>query len=353
MSNNEWVAREACDYARSIILKSSNQAINQQYDDLQRVALSKGLSDLRENLFQQPEFILEDNQGIRNYYEIIAKARKFSLGNCTELALFALEHVVDIAPGVNAEYYHIKGGADHAFIVIGRPIDTNPNKPETWGDSTFICDPWANKVYPASKYLQELKIDFFENRSGISFIIRTEDFDPKLYQLTTLPSINSRMIRNSESEEHIALLQERFEKKSKKIYWAIEELKENLIKIDNRLVKEYQDHDEKHLVIDKLIHNLTAAGKQVLANIEQVYDIKQGQSPFDVLEKALTIQASIYAKAVKTTMEEKKSLWKYNQEQRLSTKCLQFFKIPPKTVRETNQALKEAHKTVKNIGIST
>jgi hypothetical protein len=64
---------------------------------------------------------------------------KFSCGNCAELAAsaFIYLHKLNVRP----LDYMVLGGADHAFVVIGREVDTSDWT--KWGTSAVVCDPWA------------------------------------------------------------------------------------------------------------------------------------------------------------------------------------------------------------------
>ena len=60
--------------------------------------------------------------------------------------VYLLEHSV---PAV--EYYKMER-ASHHFLVIGRRPESDPKKPESWGEDAVICDPWAACCFPASDF---------------------------------------------------------------------------------------------------------------------------------------------------------------------------------------------------------
>jgi hypothetical protein len=64
---------------------------------------------------------------------------KFSCGNCAELAASAFMYLHK--SNVRPLDYMVLEGADHAFVVIGREVDTSDWS--KWGKSAVVCDPWA------------------------------------------------------------------------------------------------------------------------------------------------------------------------------------------------------------------
>ncbi|MCL2161232.1 MAG: DUF4157 domain-containing protein [Betaproteobacteria bacterium] len=68
-------------------------------------------------------------------------------GNCAEQSFIALLYLAD--QGVRpVEVFAFKMDIpDHAYVVIGRQQNSEIDKPETWGDKAFICDPWYGRVY--------------------------------------------------------------------------------------------------------------------------------------------------------------------------------------------------------------
>lgn len=99
---------------------------------------------------------LENNAQVNFITKQVDMAKKYSVGNCTEIALIAMEYIATHDDKISAELFEIAGG-DHVFLVVNRDPKSDSHDPLTWGDSAYICDPWANKVYPAKEYLKELK----------------------------------------------------------------------------------------------------------------------------------------------------------------------------------------------------
>lgn len=49
-------------------------------------------------------------------------------------------------------------GPDHVMLVIGRDPSTDPTSPSTWGETTVICDPWAERSYPVARFNEEMTL---------------------------------------------------------------------------------------------------------------------------------------------------------------------------------------------------
>lgn len=110
-------------------------------------------------------------------------------GNCGEYAMLALKYVVahnnSNSAQINAECYEVQGG-DHVFLVVGREPASNPKDPSTWGESAYICDPWANDVYEAKDYLTKTKgfsTSAVSPPAQFPIINKTIDFDPQEHSL--------------------------------------------------------------------------------------------------------------------------------------------------------------------------
>lgn len=185
---NKYIANQAKQAARTFILEGFTQLQNNDYSSEKRASLVKGVRDMR-------TLIHSLSQDLDDFYYTVEWSKKLSLGNCYEGACIALDYVITHEPFVRAEIYEIKGG-DHIFLVIGRTPHTNPEDPTTWNDEVYICDPWANKVYPARKYLTELKNYVMKgsSRSG-HYTNQIEDFDIATHGLSPISYLNTTHLR--------------------------------------------------------------------------------------------------------------------------------------------------------------
>lgn len=344
----EQVAKRACAYARTYILLGTTQLINNTYPLAKKRSLSKAVYDLRNACNENSLFLLEIDLAIKNFYQTIELCKKYSLGNCYELALMALDYVVHNASEVDAEVYQIKGG-DHVFLVIGRPEKSHINKPETWGNEAYICDPWSNDVYPASQYLSKIKNYYRVGDDAQIYNNYTEDFNPSKHVLSPLGRYNTSHIRSAQSDEHLKKMIKFFEEKSAYLLNAMNTLEEKLTDIAIRLLENYGDDNEKIAVICKMIQQLHSSAEAIRANINKDHE-ETDYIKFRVsLEKRLSKNVDAYSQAIKLDNEDKKVLYKYNNEDSLSSRIMRFFNIPPTTVSKTNQALHDTAEEIKII----
>ena len=72
----------------------------------------------------------------------------YGVGNCGEQASMAFFYLCE-RHVQSLELMFINNG-DHAFVVLGRKSDSNISDYTTWGEHAVVCDPWANRYYPAS-----------------------------------------------------------------------------------------------------------------------------------------------------------------------------------------------------------
>lgn len=257
----------ACKYAREHITGGSTQIENNGYHPDIRHQLKMDMKKLRseqeELNWNTLSFQLESN--LRTFYCCIDNCKKLMRGNCQELAFMALDYVIQHVPYVNAEIYMISGG-DHVFLVIGRDPESDQTKPETWGSSAYICDPWAKKTYLASEYLTNLTN--FKQRTEDGAEHRTSDgkstytnhktpFDPNAHKLKKLYDCGSNerdalSLRKQLDENKIAFIREQFEQKTYAVIESIELLDSRLEQLKTRYNKNEPKAEIIHRVRDQL-----------------------------------------------------------------------------------------------------
>ncbi|MBL7478395.1 hypothetical protein [Legionella bononiensis] len=349
IGTSEQVAQRACDYSRSYILMGSTQLVTNSYLAIQQYSLRKALFDLRYACRESRIYALEIDKAIKRFYQTIDLCKKYSLGNCYELALMALDYVVHFAPQVDAEVYYIIGG-DHAFLVIGKEKNSHPNKPETWGNNAYICDPWANDVYPASQYRARTK-NFYrtlDSQSG-TYINQTQNFNPLRHSLSPMKNASTQHIRQTQSEHHLKKIVKFFEEKNTYILNAMNFLEGRLTVIVNRLIENYGKDNEKSMVISKVMEQLNNSAAAIRESINEKYNLSDYRSLRDTLENSLKQNVNAYVQAVKISQKDYDALYQYHNKSAFSTFILQFFNIPPITVRLTKEALRTATDEVQRV----
>lgn len=360
-SNNEIreQAEEAKNYAKQFILKGSTQLENNSFDARQRNHLTVGIENLRQLVWdcdeKNQDSILEYDEVTTEFYETIEKSKKYSLGNCKELAMLALDYIAT-KTNLDAEVYNIDNvegqyGADHGFLVIGRAKDSDPNQPETWGNNAYICDPWSNQVYPASEYRTQLK-NFFSIPTNYStdYTNMVQDFDPNLHRLVPAENYNTTYIRKHNSTEHMAKALTSFHQKQQMILDATHRLDQRLDKIADRLKTQYDENDPKYKAImekkkhvGELISNLEKKISQAPTSITNYNDIHH------VLNKELVGTLQLTKDAIKSLKADQDVLAKPRETNAFKAFVIKFMKIKPKSEVETKKASNEFLAELHNI----
>lgn len=84
-------------------------------------------------------------------------AEKYHCGNCAEHAAVAFGYLKNA--GIRPiEYMAFMSSIfeDHGFVVIGRKISTDLNKPLAWGTEVAVCDPYYDKAYPVASIVAQM-----------------------------------------------------------------------------------------------------------------------------------------------------------------------------------------------------
>jgi hypothetical protein len=79
--------------------------------------------------------------------------RTYHCGNCGEYASVAFMYCVRQSGIHSLMYVDANPSVDHCFVVIGRNLESDVEKPTAWGDDCWICDAWDNKVFRTSVFL--------------------------------------------------------------------------------------------------------------------------------------------------------------------------------------------------------
>lgn len=326
------IGKEACEYARLQILKGGTQLEN---NDLSRedflshhFAVTKVRTASQNNL-DSSNILLPES--LTSYMNRISFTSKYSVGNCHELALQALDYLLKYQPDCEGELYAIFGG-DHGFLVLNRDPTSNPADPETWGDSAVICDPWANKVFAAKEYRSKLKNFYFDE----ILKNRLEDFNPSKHSLGLHKDdsdmiISTRSIR--EMREDQKTLKEKFVELSAKLIQNLINYKDILEKERNRLQKQYGDNNFKFLIINVKIGDIEKLLKEIATKNSTLINSNRFQSAEvakEELEKMLREMFSSVKSHVEFNEIEKKELFQLKGTDS-KTAAMKIFGIHSKT----------------------
>lgn len=113
-----------------------------------------------------------------------SQAVKYNVGACDEMTAIAFMAGLQKTQA-KLDMYSIEDG-NHAFLVIGRSLNSDSEDFTTWGPNCVICDPWSRKVYPASQISTMLMgCEPGMRVGGIPVLI---PFNPSMHKLSLLSS---------------------------------------------------------------------------------------------------------------------------------------------------------------------
>ena len=158
--SNEEIGLQANAYALAFIDTCSTSVSFNQHNLATQFEIQSQIAAMRKEVSaasqSSPQISLSLDKSIDDFYASTYFSKQQRSGNCSEYSDLALEYIAEHHPTSHAEVFHIEGG-DHVFLVLGRDKNSNPSNPDTWGSNAAFCDPWANKVYPASDYQKNLQ----------------------------------------------------------------------------------------------------------------------------------------------------------------------------------------------------
>jgi hypothetical protein len=143
---------------------------------------------------------LDADYNLFKFYNSVDGAIAEKTGNCGELASLGLYYIAMNYPDVPAEMFHIEGG-DHAFLILGRPINSNIKDPLSWTNA-IVCDPFEKTFYPIEDYLSKMK-NFVVTQVGDKQINVEEEFDIERHKLNKIESNDSAYINSFNTNEKI------------------------------------------------------------------------------------------------------------------------------------------------------
>jgi hypothetical protein len=352
---NEQLGQDACAYAREQIIDGGTQLVNNQYHPAKRRALRQAVSDMRKAA-RKTEFLVDIDKSLRFFEAKIEKSKQLSIGNCQELALMAMHHVLISQSKATAEVYHIEGG-DHAFLVIGRKKESKPHEPETWGEDAYICDPWSNSVYPATEYLTKTKNFFSTRLPEGDYKNNIEDFNPSKHKLSPIPNQNKDYILST-TEKSNKILLEVFATMNERYLTIYDKLANDLQSTANHLKKKYGEHDPKFQIIQTKINEIRTITNELRKESNVYQDKIKKQSEFQS-HKQLDTEVQVLMKKqlhqfkkISTLVEKDQTqltAYRQSKEDSLVVRIKDFLQIKPTSARAYQLAIKTATKETEGL----
>jgi hypothetical protein len=137
-------------FAREAIDHASRKLVDGRANDVVDVVTSLGASRVCVHETRKASKGVEDELDWLSWIHAVAhRAERSGCGNCGECAAMAF-HFLEARPVRPLEYMTLAKPGDHAFVVIGRPLNSKLSDVKTWG-AAVICDAWdrPGKAYPA------------------------------------------------------------------------------------------------------------------------------------------------------------------------------------------------------------
>lgn len=343
MADHLEIAKKACEYARERILLGSTQVENNNLPEWQKAHLFQGVhKDLRPRI--QDPFIQIEDDTVDDFEGTIFYTTKYSLGNCYELALQALDYCLmeneKAEEKVRAEVFRLKGG-DHVFLVIGRRYGSLENDPKTWGDDAVICDPWANKYYPAKEYLQKLR-DFYSVKNE-NF---TKPFSHKTHQFEVVSDMNTNYLAAQRNWQNIS---KNFQKKCIDLLGILRTYEKKLIIMREKLENEGKNYS----ILDAKINKIKEIKKEIKAKKKEIAKMQEGDGSYREQRDTLRSNLKRYVVAVTqvTIFEkvQKKELFK-DKDNSFSARFMRFFHLKTTTKQELKRARKNVYASIRKLG---
>ena len=155
LEENLQHAKDAIKYVRSFLIYGSNT----EKDSLRPDWQPERLPIMRQEVLVLATIHAMQNGGVAEF-PVISKLtkkalKKFQFGHCGEQAQAAF--VFLDKKGVYPLDFCMTNIGGHNLVVIGRKSKSNPEDISTWGSSAVVCDPWAEKAYPLSDFLEMQK----------------------------------------------------------------------------------------------------------------------------------------------------------------------------------------------------
>lgn len=130
---------------------------------------------------------------INSMFAINTKARAGRSGNCAEMAALMAEYLWKNSEGIT-RIENVSGnligslphpkGFDHVFCIVNRKPNSSLADPSTWGNQTYIVDPWSSQYFKVNDYKKTMR-QFLHNAHEASKLFPR---DNKPWQISSVPT---------------------------------------------------------------------------------------------------------------------------------------------------------------------
>ena len=232
---NRDIAWAACQYSRMVIREGCTQIKNNGYSDEKQRGLQKAIDDVRKKTNESTSAIFNIDWGYYTHFfeKRIAMHYKYSLGNCHDMAMIALDYVLQYAPDVDAQIYGLSPG-DHVFLIVGSlDQDRELQNPLTWGEAVYFCDPWSKDVYLAKDYRLHLNAYRYTISEGGRYKNELVEFSSRAHKFVPIRNMNSHFLQKRNMYDNLQTVFLLFHARISIIEQAISHYVKNLKRIEN------------------------------------------------------------------------------------------------------------------------
>jgi hypothetical protein len=148
---------EALNKTRQFIRKSNTHPKMNEYNSQEIQLLNRSIKILRDTIRNISSKPLALNQKLDAIEDEI---KNTGCGNCGEYCYLVYNYC--LKNNIPAEVFRIENGG-HAFVVIGRSVDSNPADHTTWGNQAVVCDAWLGNVFQAVEIPEKLFCHTYSN----------------------------------------------------------------------------------------------------------------------------------------------------------------------------------------------
>lgn len=147
------------------------------YEKLGNYSISKGnISRMRS--IQTEGYHPESK--ISQILEKNAQAKAARCGNCNELSYLITEYLWKYPHGIERIEVVSSSGSgnesfDHVFCLINRAPGSSLDDPSTWGDQTYLVDPWSSQFFKINDYTKDMRELLRQGHESSKLLPRYQD----------------------------------------------------------------------------------------------------------------------------------------------------------------------------------
>lgn len=303
------LAKNALMHTRFFILNASTSLEYNGLCEAEKRSVVNTVAYIRNRYRYFSPYSLETKTEVLRLESIVFNSIKHNAGNCFEMGMLALDYVMQVAPDTRAEIFSIQGG-DHVFLVLGRELTSIDDNPQTWGNA-YICDPLADKFYPAYKYRELLK-NYYTDDNDVNCI---EHFNPNKHALVPA-GYDSKNFMADTAPENVLKILNIYTNISTKLININEQLIVDLKILADDLQNKSSTEDAKYKIIQNKVEFFENSKAQIYSELQNFtsFENKTYRDLRQRLELNLELYAQKITKALTFSRTEKYILYNFRPQ---------------------------------------